>query len=127
MMMTSALAGGLALPLRGWAFPYNFNGSFELYPAGSVNFHPTLDLRWQDADAQAARGISVLDWAFCWNYPSLRKADPRCTGTNCTVANKSEAVQIFANQADVNRSRPGMTPSVLGRGLDECNVDPPFD
>ena len=91
LAVSLTLFGGLARPLRGWAFPYQFNGTFDLYPPGTTNFHPTLDLTWQDADDQAARGIMVLDWAYCWQYPSLRKADPSCTGTRCAVANRSEA------------------------------------
>ena len=113
---------GLALPLRGWAFPYQFNGSFELYPLGTTNFNPTLDTSCQGAEAQARRGIAPLNWAYCWNRP-LKKADPSCKGNNCTVANPKEAIEIFAAQGSVNHSAPGMSAAVLGRGLDECNLD----
>jgi hypothetical protein len=117
------VAPNLSLPLRGWAFPYRFNGSFDLYPLGTVNFNPTLDRKWQKADEQAARGIAVLNWAYCWDDPWIKKADPTCTGTNCSVANRSAVIELFASQGSVNRSSPGMTAAVLGRGLDECNID----
>ena len=125
-MMSAAMpmtSGGLAFPLRGWAFPYLFNGSFEYYARGAVNFNPTFDAEVQNADEQYARGITPLGWAYCWEYPRLQKADPKCTGKNCTVANRTHAIETFASQAVVNHSRPGMTSSVLGRGLDECNRD----
>lgn len=112
---------GLPHPLRGWAFPYRFNGTFELYAAGSTNFNPTFDASCQDGHAQVARGISPLNWAYCWDRPFPKK-DPSCTGKNCTVANRSEAIEIFVQAAQVNHSAPGMG-AVLGRGLDECNND----
>ena len=102
LLLVGADAGhgvrGLPHPLRGWAFPYRFNGSFELYPAITVNFNPTLDTKCQAASDQAARGIAVLDWAYCWNRPlyPAEKRDPHCVGRNCTVANRTAMVEVFA-------------------------------
>jgi hypothetical protein len=121
LLASHAAATQLTLPLRGWAFPYRFNGTFDLYPLNTTNFNPTLDLKWQDADEQAKRGIVALDWAYCWNFPDFKKADPSCTGTSCMVANKTAAIEWFAKEAVVDRQKPGMTAAVLGRGLDECN------
>ena len=116
---------GLPYPLRGWAFPYRFNGTFELYGANTTNFNPTLDLSSQDAEQQAGRGIAVLEWAYCWDRPigAAARKDPRCKGRGCAVANRTEIVEIFAAYGSVNRSAPGVTAAVLGRGLDECNLN----
>lgn len=114
----------LPRPLRGWAFPYQFNGSFGLYARGTTNFNPTFDRACQDADAQADRGIAVLGWAYCWDRPigENERKDHRCRGPDCTVANRSEIVEVFAAYGSVNHSATGMSAAVLGRGLDECNI-----
>ena len=113
----------LALPLRGWAFPYGLpleNGSFSLYPRRTINFLPTFSAEGNaTATALAARGITSLRWASCWNDPYFQKADPTCTGTQCAVANTTSAVETFTSHGLVAPNQTG----VLGRGLDECNVD----
>lgn len=119
-----ATVRGLPLPLRGWAFPFRFNGTFEMYPQNTVNFNPTFDESCQDADAGAARGIASLKWAYCWNYPAegpCRKADPSCTGKSCAVANATTCSEEFASEAMVDHTK--WSAAVRGRGLDECNKD----
>tara|TARA_B100000795_G_C22711220_1_gene403624 strand:- start:133 stop:1107 length:975 start_codon:yes stop_codon:yes gene_type:complete len=105
----------LALPLRGWAFPYRMNGSFSLYTRGSVNFVPTITEN-TNASALAARGISSLQWASCWNDPYFNKADPSCTGNQCALKNITAAVETFASHGLVGNG-------AIGRGLDECNIN----
>ena len=114
---------GWAFPLRGWAFPYGLpleNGSFSLYKLGTINFLPTFSTQVNTtATALANRGISSLRWASCWNDPYFQKADPTCTGTQCAVANTTAAVETFTSHGLVAANQTG----VLGRGLDECNID----
>ena len=105
----------LALPLRGWAFPYRMNGSFSLYARGSVNFVPTIT-EYTNASVLAARGISSLQWASCWNDPYFNKADPSCTGNQCALKNITAAVETFASHGLVGNG-------AIGRGLDECNIN----
>ena len=109
----------LSLPLRGWAFPYRMNGSFSLYARGTVNFVPTITSS-ANASALAARGISSLLWASCWNDPYFSKADPSCTGTQCALKNVTAAVETFASHGVVEQKSGS---SAIGRGLDECNLN----
>ena len=87
----------------------------SLLPLTSLNAH---DIVVFDS-ALAARGISSLRWASCWNDPDLKKADKSCTGTQCAVANATAAIETFQQHGTVNSNDT----YVLGRGLDECNKD----
>ena len=124
MVVLHAAAAALPRPIRGWAFPYNMSGDFALYEQGSVNLLTTYAVsQGQNASELAARGVASLAWAYCWDDPDFKKSDPNCTGTNCTVANASLAVETFAAYATVDRSPSaagsGGGPAVAGRGLDE--------
>lgn len=119
IFLVAAAHPRLSLPLRGWAFPYRMNGSFSLYERGTVNFVPTITSS-ANASALAARGISSLLWASCWNDPYFSKADPSCTGTQCALKNVTAAVETFASHGVVEQKSGS---GAIGRGLDECNIN----
>ena len=115
----------LPRPLRGWAFPFNMTTPFRLYARGTVNFLSTFSRSppySQNATDLAAHGVTVVQWAQCWNDPYFKKRNESCVGHNCTLANATAVVAKMALEASVDRSLTANAP-VVGRGLDECNLD----